>query len=243
MIAATTALVGRDGLAGASLLAKEIASARAAHAPSCPERDRGTALAERALDATALARAAMAVAEVLERQGALSADEAAAVREVDLASHLGPLLDWATGRSPVAPFAAAPIAWSVVRLALPAFVGSSGPREEIGSEGGCPECGMAPDLATLGATGARRLVCGACDTEWRFDRLRCPFCGTGAQDQLGYLAGGVSGAVIRVCDACGCYLKTIDRRSLSGDETPLLLRLVSTEMDVSAERAGYHPAG
>ena len=243
MIAATTALVGRDGLASASLLAREIASARAAYAPSCPERDRGTPLADRSLDAAALARAAMAIADVLARRGALSADEAAAVRDVDLASHLGPLLDWATGRGAVVPFAAAPIAWSVVRLALPAFIGSGGPREETGSEGQCPECGMVPDLAVLDATGARRLVCGACDTEWRFDRLRCPFCGTAAQDRLGYLAGGVSGAVIRICDACGCYLKTIDRRSLSGDETPLLLRLVSTEMDVSAERAGYRPAG
>jgi len=92
------------------------------------------------------------------------------------------------------------------------------------------------------ANGARILVCGACDMEWRADRVRCPFCGNASQDLLGYLAGGGAGLVIRVCDACRTYLKTIDRRVVGGDESPLLLRMLLAEMDLAAAGAGYGPA-
>ena len=68
---------------------------------------------------------------------------------------------------------------------------------------------MRPDLALLLPSGARHLICSACDTEWRWDRVRCPFCGGLEQDRMGYLIGGERGYVIRVCDACGACLKTM----------------------------------
>ncbi|HET8568316.1 MAG TPA: formate dehydrogenase accessory protein FdhE [Candidatus Limnocylindria bacterium] len=223
-------------------LAAEIDHARREHARAGARAAR-VPLADRSLDHDGLARATRAVADVLRRHGALSDAEAAALdARPDLAGDVHALLAWASGRRADPPFAGAAVAWSVMRLALPAFVGTAEREEDDeAGPGSCPGCGMAPDLAVISPSGVRRLICGACDTEWRTDRIRCPFCGNASQDALAYLVGGAPGLLIRVCDRCHAYLKTIDRRALHGDETPLRLRLVLAEMDAKAADAGYHP--
>ena len=51
----------------------------------------------------------------------------------------------------------------------------------------CPICGGNPDFAFLDKErGSRWLLCSRCDTEWLFQRLQCPCCGTQDQDALAY---------------------------------------------------------
>lgn len=240
----TTTILGAAERDSVASIAAEIEEARRASAPQrAADESAHGALADRVLDGDALASATRAITDVLRRRGVLSEAEAAALdARTDLAHDVPTLLEWASGRRAETPFHGAPVAWGVMRLALPAFVGSAVPREDVAGDDGCPECGMAPDLALILPNGARRLICGVCDTEWRFDRVRCPFCRNAWQDRLAYLVGDTAGLLIRVCDACRTYLKTVDRRALRGDETPLLLRLLLVEMDATATRAGYHPA-
>ena len=241
-------MIGTIGLLGPEARERVARLATAIERAREPGRDgvapaAGVPLADRPIDHACLAAAVRRVAAVLADAGALSADEVAAIEgHADLEGDLAAVLAWATGRPASPPFEDAAIVWSVLRLALPPFVVPFPPTPRETADRGCPECGMSPDLAILQASGARILVCGACDMEWRADRVRCPFCGNASQDLLGYLAGGGAGLVIRVCDACRTYLKTIDRRVVGGDESPLLLRMLLAEMDLAAAGAGYGPA-
>lgn len=78
----------------------------------------------------------------------------------------------------------------------------------------CPVCGGRPSLAVLVrqkpsfGTG-RKLACIQCGTEWEFDRIRCPHCGTDDVRQLGFRAlKGDSSHRIDYCEACGNYIRT-----------------------------------
>lgn len=78
----------------------------------------------------------------------------------------------------------------------------------------CPVCGGRPSLAVLVrqkpsiGTG-RKLACIQCGTEWEFDRIRCPHCGTEDMRKLGFrtLKGDASHR-IDYCEACGNYIRT-----------------------------------
>lgn len=78
----------------------------------------------------------------------------------------------------------------------------------------CPVCGGRPSLAVLvrqkpsRATG-RKLACIQCGTEWEFDRIRCPHCGTDDVRKLGFRTlKGDSLHRIDYCEACGNYIRT-----------------------------------
>lgn len=78
----------------------------------------------------------------------------------------------------------------------------------------CPVCGGRPALAVLSrqkpssGTG-RKLACLQCGTEWEFDRIRCPHCGTADVHQLGYRTlKGDNAHRIDYCEACGNYIRT-----------------------------------
>ncbi|MBI5302550.1 MAG: formate dehydrogenase accessory protein FdhE [Chloroflexi bacterium] len=100
--------------------------------------------------------------------------------------------------------------------------------------GSCPFCGGAPDFAALEKGDARRLLCSRCDTEWRFSRVGCPFCGDGADSYF-----EDAGYWLYVCDKCQRYLKAIDARYM---EPPAILaaeRVLTLGMDVAARDKGY----
>jgi len=112
--------------------------------------------------------------------------------------------------------------------------------QKVWRRGYCPICGGTPNLAVLrGEEGARWLVCGRCDAEWRFQRLECPFCGTRDQGNLAYFSGGQGLYRLYVCEECKGYIKAIDLRR-SQSEVLLPLEWIGTlDMDRQACELGY----
>ena len=106
----------------------------------------------------------------------------------------------------------------------------------------CPVCGGSPDLAFLDKErGSRWLVCSRCDTEWLFQRLQCPFCGTQDQNALAYFTDDEGIYRLYVCERCKHYLKAIDLR-LAKDEVLLPLeRFYTLDLDRQAKEQGYIP--
>ena len=106
--------------------------------------------------------------------------------------------------------------------------------------GYCPVCGAVPDLALLDEeSGARHLLCSRCNSQWRYVRLRCPFCGTSDSTKLQYYPGDDETYRLYVCEDCKHYLKTIDLR-VAQTRLPLRVeRLLTVRMDVAAQQKGY----
>lgn len=235
-----TELVAAEERERLTALVGAIERARASYGAPRPASLRGTRLAERPLSHARVAAAARAVLDVLADAGAIErAGAVSLARRFADADAVERLVSWGGGRAASRPFPEADRAWAVLRLALPAFLRGAEGAPADPTSGTCPECGGAPDLAFVARGGARELACGTCDTIWRYDRVHCPFCANAEQDKLAYLVGGPRGLSIRVCEGCRAYLKTVDRRALPGDEPPLLLRLLTVEMDLAAHEAGY----
>ena len=106
--------------------------------------------------------------------------------------------------------------------------------------GQCPLCGGEPDLAFLDEeSGARHLVCSRCDSQWKFPRIKCPFCGTSEPEMLSYFATDDNVYRVYTCQNCLRYLKAIDRRR-SRRQLPFLVERVTTvDLDVIARDEGY----
>jgi FdhE protein len=107
-------------------------------------------------------------------------------------------------------------------------------------QGCCPVCGGSPDIAYLEKeVGARWLVCSRCDTEWIFQRLQCPYCGTLEQDSLSFITDDTELYRLYVCEKCKRYLKAIDLRKTDDEILLPLERLLTAEMDRQARERGY----
>lgn len=101
----------------------------------------------------------------------------------------------------------------------------------------CPICGGEPDMAALDREdGGRRLLCSQCDSEWPFFRTVCPFCGD--DSHIGYYAAK-PGYRLYSCDACKRYIKTIDLRDVAGQRPLPVERILTVDMDVAAQAAGW----
>jgi len=108
--------------------------------------------------------------------------------------------------------------------------------------GYCPICGGNPDFSFLDTeNGARWLVCSRCDTEWLFQRLKCPYCNNTDQKTLSYYTGEEGLYRLYVCDNCKHYLKTIDMRNTRSDTLIPLERVLTLEIDTQARNYGYSP--
>ncbi len=106
--------------------------------------------------------------------------------------------------------------------------------------GSCPLCGSEPCIARLLENGMRLLHCEFCGEEWRFPRLKCPFCNNSAQETLGYFTvDGEEGFRVVFCEACGRYIKTVDERIFE-QTTPLELDYLTTaHLDLLARESGF----
>ena len=115
-------------------------------------------------------------------------------------------------------------------------------EQEWWRRGYCPICGGNPDFSFLSKdNGARWLVCSRCDTEWLFQRLKCPYCNNTDQKTLSYYTGDEGPYRLYVCDNCKHYLKTIDMRTARPDTLIPLERLTTLEIDIQARDYGYSP--
>ena len=104
----------------------------------------------------------------------------------------------------------------------------------------CPVCGGTPDFSYLEKeVGARWLVCSRCDSEWLFQRLECPYCGSKDQQALGFYTDDEGMYRLYTCQSCGNYLKAIDLRKTGDEEIFMpLQRLLTLDMDRQALKEG-----
>jgi len=111
--------------------------------------------------------------------------------------------------------------------------------------GYCPICGSEPFMATLREEGARFLVCASCGYEWRFNRLKCPFCENDNHEKLKYFYTEKEGRAYRVdvCEQCKRYIKTIDTNELGEEAIPLIEDAGTLFLDVLAMDEGYTKEG
>ena len=104
----------------------------------------------------------------------------------------------------------------------------------------CPVCGGRPDFAFLDKErGARWLLCSRCDTEWLFQRLECPYCGTQSRDALNYFTNKQELYRLYTCKKCQSYIKAIDLRKTSAEVLLPLERIMTADLDRQAMEAGY----
>ncbi len=114
--------------------------------------------------------------------------------------------------------------------------------QERWRRGYCPICGGMPDFAFLDKErGARWLLCSRCDSEWLFQRLQCPYCGTQDQDALAYFTSDEGVYRLYVCEQCHRYIKAIDLRCTESELLLPLERLLTLDMDRQAQEKGYKP--
>ncbi len=107
-------------------------------------------------------------------------------------------------------------------------------------QGFCPLCGSEPGMAYFSGSGKRHLHCRLCGTEWPFQRIGCPFCGSRDHEDLGYLEPEQEeGLRVYFCKKCLRYLKTIDKRVFEEDIPMELEHLVTLHLDILAAENGY----
>ena len=107
----------------------------------------------------------------------------------------------------------------------------------------CPFCGSTAHIARLEKeTGRKILSCQLCSSEWRYMRIKCPFCCNEKQKSMRFLE--VEGSPYRLdfCDQCRRYIKTFDERK-GGDGKgvfiPSVEDLSTMYLDILAGREGY----
>lgn len=112
-------------------------------------------------------------------------------------------------------------------------------------KGYCPICGSLPFIAQLREEGERVLVCSSCSFEWRFRRLKCPFCENEDHKGLRYFYTGKEGKANRVdvCEKCKTYIKAIDVQELPSDFISFADDAGTLYMDVLAQQEGYGREG
>ncbi len=117
--------------------------------------------------------------------------------------------------------------------------------QETWWKGYCPICGSLPFIAELREEGERFLVCSSCSFEWRFRRLKCPFCENEDHQGLRFFYAEREGKANRVdvCEKCRRYIKTVDMQALGGEVIPLIEDLGSLYLDVLAQEEGYKREG
>jgi FdhE protein len=108
------------------------------------------------------------------------------------------------------------------------------------NRGYCPVCGSRPLLSFLQEDGRRAGVCSACEVLWPMPRFYCPNCDNTDQKTLGFFfIEGDEGVRIEVCDGCRHYLKSVDLRKKGLDPIPVLEDLLTTHLDLWAQKKGY----
>jgi FdhE protein len=114
--------------------------------------------------------------------------------------------------------------------------------------GNCPVCGSFPAMQKLRRKDGKRILwCGLCSTQWPHKRIMCPFCGNEDHQSLRYFftAGDSSSEKtpfrVDVCDKCKKYIKTIDERKMSENETPDFSKedINTLYLDILAQKDGY----
>jgi len=108
--------------------------------------------------------------------------------------------------------------------------------------GYCPICGSKPVIAELvGAERKKFLVCSCCGYEWRFNRIRCPFCENEEPQAFKFFYTENEGKAYRVetCQKCKKYIKTVDTEELEEEMIPAVEDMGTLHLDILAKKEGY----
>lgn len=107
----------------------------------------------------------------------------------------------------------------------------------------CPGCGSDPFMAKIQREdGTRILQCSLCATEWKFDRVKCPFCNNNDQKSLKFFYYRHEDPYrLYVCDQCKRYIKCIDERKIAKTRKVDLYfeDMVALYLDTLAKEKGY----
>lgn len=101
-----------------------------------------------------------------------------------------------------------------------------GPREDfleevdttIWKEKFCPVCGETPHYGFLrGEDRARFMECWLCGTSWRYPRMKCPYCETENQEEMGYFTVDENEVCrVQFCRECKKYWKIFNWEAYKG---------------------------
>jgi len=115
-------------------------------------------------------------------------------------------------------------------------------NQERWRRGYCPICGASPDFAFLDKKhGSRWLLCSRCATEWLFQRLECPYCGTQDQNALSYFTDDKGLYRLYVCENCHMYIKAVDLRRTESEVLLPFECVMTLDIDRQAQEKGYKP--
>jgi hypothetical protein len=98
----------------------------------------------------------------------------------------------------------------------------------------CPCCAGSPDLAVRDETG-RHLVCSRCDSRWPSPTHGCLGCESTRPPTFVRVDTVDLGYELLVCHACARYIK---ERDADGMASPMVERMLTSELDAAAERRG-----
>ena len=109
------------------------------------------------------------------------------------------------------------------------------------TEGYCPICGKEPKIGEIREEEGRRfLFCTQCGFEWRFMRIKCPFCGNEEQQTLAYFSiEGEEKYRVDVCNECKRYIKTVDFRETKEEADLDVEDIATLHLDMLANEEGY----
>jgi FdhE protein len=109
----------------------------------------------------------------------------------------------------------------------------------------CPACGNDPFMAKIRREdGMRILQCSLCSMEWKFDRVKCPFCNNQDQKSLKFFYYHEESPYrLYVCDHCKRYIKCVDERKMEQDkDIDLSIEdMVTLYLDTLAQEQEYLP--
>ncbi len=109
------------------------------------------------------------------------------------------------------------------------------------SEGYCPLCGREPKISQLkNEEGEKYLFCGQCGIQWRYPRLKCPFCENEDQQTLAFFTvEDEEQHRVDVCNVCNRYIKTIDVRKSNENPNLDVEDIATLHLDMLANEEGY----
>lgn len=109
------------------------------------------------------------------------------------------------------------------------------------TEGYCPICGKEPKIGEIREEEGRRyLFCTQCGFEWRFRRIKCPFCGNEEQQTLAYFTiEGEEKYRVDVCHECKRYIKIVDFREMKEEANLDVEDIATLHLDMLANEEGY----
>jgi FdhE protein len=109
-------------------------------------------------------------------------------------------------------------------------------------KGYCPVCGGFPMLAVTKENGQKWLHCAQCSHEWKFPRLKCPYCEhENPKETNFFFVDSDKENKAFACDKCRKYLITINRPMELESIDPTITAIGLTHLDLLLQDKGFAP--